>query len=190
MLWTTGNHLPFAILGFLSWRPHTGYDLKKLIAASEILPWSGNNNQIYTTLVDLHRRNLVTCEVQPQQSLPARKLYSITAEGRAELRRWLTAEPELPHVRNPFLIRLAWADQLSGAEFESLVARYAEEVRLKLRMLREMARRDPAGPDRTGRERYLWRMTWENRIRCFQAESDWIDEVRHALASIPGEVTA
>jgi hypothetical protein len=34
-----------AILGFLSWQPSTGYELKKLFAESDTLSWSGNNNQ-------------------------------------------------------------------------------------------------------------------------------------------------
>ena len=36
----------YAILGLLSWRPFTGYDLKKMIGDSVFLYWSGNNNQI------------------------------------------------------------------------------------------------------------------------------------------------
>ena len=36
-----------AILGLLSWKPHTGYDLKKVFEDSAFMHWSGNNNQIY-----------------------------------------------------------------------------------------------------------------------------------------------
>ncbi|RPI32756.1 MAG: DUF4180 domain-containing protein, partial [Chloroflexota bacterium] len=39
--------IKFAILGYLSWRPFSGYDLKKLFADSAAFYWSGNNNQIY-----------------------------------------------------------------------------------------------------------------------------------------------
>ena len=64
-----------AILGFLSWSPLTGYDLKKRFMGSTTLYWSGNNNQIYRSLVDLHQNGFVTKEVQQQEKLPARKIY-------------------------------------------------------------------------------------------------------------------
>ena len=76
-----------AVLGFVSWRPFTGYELKKLFSDSRLFHWSGNSNQIYRTLVQLHRDGLVDLEVQQQDSLPPRKQYSITGAGSAELRR-------------------------------------------------------------------------------------------------------
>ena len=62
-------NVKFAILGFLSWKPATGYELKKLITQSVGFEWSGNNNQVYTTLVQLHRDGLVTVELQHQEQL-------------------------------------------------------------------------------------------------------------------------
>ena len=70
-----------AILGLLSWKALSGYDLKKIFEDSVTLYWSGNNNEIYRSLLDLRDRGLVACEVQPQESLPARKVYSITPAG-------------------------------------------------------------------------------------------------------------
>ena len=74
-----------AILGFLSWKPFTGYELKKLFADALSFHWSGNNNQIYGSLVELHKVGAVSVEVEQQEKLPARKVYTITDEGRAEL---------------------------------------------------------------------------------------------------------
>ena len=39
--------IKYAILGLLSWKPFSGYDLKKIFVDSASLYWSGNNNQIY-----------------------------------------------------------------------------------------------------------------------------------------------
>ncbi len=169
------------ILGFLSWRPQTGYDLKKLIAESEILPWSGNNNQIYKTLLELHRAGLVTVEVEQQEALPARKVYSITPVGQTELRQWVRSEPEAPGFRNGFLIQLLWADQLSAAELTDLLDRYEREVNLEVVRVQEILRRRRGSPDRTSRETYLWSMLHENRIRGYQAELDWLRDLREGL---------
>ena len=69
------------ILGLLSWKPASGYDLKRIISESDIFYWSGNNNQIYKSLLELQKEGLVSYQVQLQDSLPAKKIYSITAQG-------------------------------------------------------------------------------------------------------------
>lgn len=172
------NH---AILGFLSWKPLTGYDLKKKFAESDILYWSGNNNQIYRALVELHQGEYVTQEIQHPESGPSRKVYTITEKGLAELRRWLLSEPELPQLRNSFLMQLAWADHLEVNELDNLLAAYEEEIRVKLLMLHEQNERDSAAPDRTPREAYLWRMITENVLSFYEYQLNWVSQLRHEL---------
>ena len=169
------------ILGFLNWQPRTGYDLKKLISDSEFLHWSGNSNQIYTALVQLHREGLVGARTEQQPNLPPRKIYTLTDSGRQELRSWVQSRPELPEVRNTFLAQLAWADQLTAAEIDNFVGAYEEEVGMRLAMCRERIRRGPHSPDRTPRERYLWTMAHENRWRAWETELAWVRALRQGL---------
>jgi PadR family transcriptional regulator, regulatory protein AphA len=171
-----------AILGFLSSRPLTGYDLKKLVADSDILHWSGNSNQIYTALVALHREGLVTFETEQQENLPPRKTYTLTRAGRERLRGWLLSAPELPESRSPFLLQLAWADELTPSELGGLVAAYEEKVATRVALCRERIRRGHGGPDRTAREKYLWRKAHENRLRAWEAELAWTQDLRKGLA--------
>jgi DNA-binding PadR family transcriptional regulator len=49
-----------AILGLLSYRPMTGYEIKKIIQDSSYMHWSGNNNQIYKALLELAEDGFVT----------------------------------------------------------------------------------------------------------------------------------
>jgi len=179
--------IKYAILGYLSWRPLSGYDLKKLIADSVAFHWTGNNSQIYTTLVDLHREGLVTQELQPQEHYPTRKVYTITERGRADLRTWLAMMPELPQLRNGFLTQLAWADCLTAPELDALLAKYETEVQMQLLMCREQARRGSVSPARTPREGNLWRMLAENRIGFYEHEVAWAQRVRRELAAGAGE---
>ena len=175
--------IKYAILGYLSWRSLSGYDLKKLIADSVAFHWTGNNSQIYTTLVELHREGLVTQETQLQEHYPARKIYTITANGLADLRSWLSATPELPQLRNSFLTQLAWADCLGAGELDDLLAKYETEVHMQLVMFREQERRGSVRPARTPREVYLWRMLSANRIGFYENELTWVRQVRGELAS-------
>lgn len=81
--------IKYALLGFLNWKALTGYELKQLFAESATLSWSGNSNQIYTPLVELHKEGLVSVEVQPQEARPSRKVYTTTDKGLAELKSWI-----------------------------------------------------------------------------------------------------
>jgi DNA-binding PadR family transcriptional regulator len=182
--------IQFAILGYLSWQPMSGYDLKKFISESDLFYWSGNNNQIYYSLIRLHKDGLVTQQVQQQESLPAKKIYTITEAGRAELRQWLLARPELPEFLNNFAIQLAWAEPLSAAEIDGLLAQYEEEIAVQVQMrLAQMdaprqAHRDlrpGEAPERSPREVYLWRKIAENRLGLYQHELVWVRQVRSEL---------
>jgi len=169
------------LLGLLSWKPASGYDLKRSISASEIFYWSGNNNQIYKSLLELQQEGLVTCQVQVQQALPARKIYSITPQGLEVLRASLLVAPQIPEQHKDFLIQLAWAELLTDADVLALLDRYAEEVETRLRMLQEQAARPSTGPGRSPRERYLWRRIAENLIAACQAELDWVQQTRQEM---------
>lgn len=173
--------IKYAILGILSWKPSSGYDLKKVFEESSILYWSGNNNQIYKTLVQLLDEGLVTNEVLHQESTPSKKLYTITDEGTAALKEWVLSTPELPEFKKTFLIQLAWADQLDENELDSLLSRYENEINIQLLMQQEKVRRGVTSPGRTEREIYLWNMIYENIISSYKNELDWIRKVRKEM---------
>lgn len=174
-------HLRAAILGFLSWKPASGYDLKRIISDSDIFYWSGNNNQIYKSLVELQREGLVRYEVQIQESLPAKKVYSITEQGLAELRRSLLATPEAPELHKNFLIQMAWAETLADDEVLALLEHYKDEITARLRMLQDQAARRDGSPNRSRREKYLWRRIADNLVSTYQAELDWARQTQQEL---------
>jgi PadR family transcriptional regulator, regulatory protein AphA len=174
----------YALLGLLSWQPFSGYDLKKIILDNDMFYWSGNNNQIYTSLIQLHKNGLVTQEVHYQENLPAKKVYSITESGRIQLREWVISNIELPEYRNTFLIQLAWADLLSTSEIDALLEKYENEIRVQVDMQQEKARRPAVMPKRTLRERYLWEKVVDHQAQNYQNELKWVRQVRKGLKEI------
>jgi PadR family transcriptional regulator, regulatory protein AphA len=189
--------IEFAILGLLSWRSLSGYDIKKMFEGSTALYWSGNNNQIYTSLVKLHKNGLVSREIEVQEDSPLRKVYSITPQGEGDLRKWLLTEPEPPQLKNTFLIQLAWADRLTPAELDALLGRYEDEMFMQLAMLQTQARQkniSPAGTPRdayinvalarTTREACLWGAIQENWISFYENELNWVRGLRSQLAEL------
>lgn len=170
-----------AILGLLSWQPFTGYDLKKVIADSETFYWSGNSNQIYKMLIQLHKEELVTSEVQHQDNAPSKKIYKITEKGKSELRQWILSIPEAPVLKNTFLIQLAWADQLDEKELNGLLEKYEEEIRFQVLMHQEKAKRAKNFPKRTHREEYLWESIHKNIILTYEKELNWVRKIKEEL---------
>jgi PadR family transcriptional regulator, regulatory protein AphA len=174
--------IKYAILGFLSWQPGTGYDLKKLVLEFPGSHWSGNNNQIYTTLVKLHAEGLVSDRIETQERYPSKRIYAITKKGLAELREWLVSAPELPSYRSMFLVQLAWADRLQGGELDRLLEQYEAEVEAQCLMARErQKRRSEPGPARTPREGYIWRMISENNAGKWESELGWVRKLRDGV---------
>ena len=106
------NKTRFAILGLLSIRPMSGYDLKQMIEASTRNFWNESYGQIYPVLKELTGSRLTVKEDKPKEGGRERHVYSLTEEGRAELQRWLQAPVERQQVRNELLLKLFFGAQV------------------------------------------------------------------------------
>jgi PadR family transcriptional regulator AphA len=179
----------YAILGILSYTSLTGYDLKKIIQDSPFMYWSGNNNQVYKSLLELLDEGFVTSEVHHQESSPSKKIYTITKEGLAELKDWVLATPEPPEFKKTFLIQLAWADQLNTDELNTLLSEYENQIRMYVLLEKENKRRRSFAPDRTAREIHLWDLIHDNIISSYENELHWIQKVRGELGRNIGKET-
>jgi DNA-binding PadR family transcriptional regulator len=178
------NTISYAILAFLTSGPKSGYDLKKLFSESESLHWSGNNNQVYAALVELHKEGLASREFEQPEEGPAKKLYSITPAGEAALKGWVLSETELPTYRMPVLVQLMGAELLSTDEIDLMLSRYETELHLKIAGLEELQRRG-RGPAFGGeRQRYLWQRINDRATALYRAEEDWVRETRWMLAKL------
>ncbi|MFA5853409.1 MAG: PadR family transcriptional regulator, partial [Spirochaetales bacterium] len=165
-------------------KPFTGYELKKIFANTLSFHWSGNNNQIYGTPIQLHKDGATTIEVQQQEKLPARKVYTITSKGRDELHAWLLSEPELPVVRDAFVARLAWASILDPGEMDSLLSTYAAQLEAHVLMYQEKRRRETLSPSRTPREAALWESIDAHAIDFYKSQLLWLRELKLGLDAI------
>jgi PadR family transcriptional regulator, regulatory protein AphA len=174
--------IKFVILGYLSWRPMTGYDVKKIIANSEVLPWSASNNQIYQALVQLHHEEWVTKSIEDQIGKPDRHVYTITNKGLQVLQTWAGSAPELPQAKKPLLHQLMWADGLEADALDELLDAYLNVVGEKLFLMRVQADRKTNMPERSDREKYLWDMIHKNWIDQYELELNWIRELRQELS--------
>lgn len=105
--------LKYVLLGGLSYMPLTGYQLKQFVDSAARHFWYAQTSQIYRTLDALEKEGLLTSEIQAQDAHPDRRVYHITASGRADLQAWL-AEPmtEIAPTKDALILRLYFAAQI------------------------------------------------------------------------------
>jgi DNA-binding PadR family transcriptional regulator len=171
--------LQHTILGLLSNKPMTGYDIKKIIQDSPFMYWSGNNNQVYKSLLELRDEGYVTSEVHHQDDSPSKKVYTITDDGRSELRAWVRAAPELPEIKNSFLVRLAWTAPLDNDELLSMITAYAHEIDGAIFVVKEKSK--GFAPGRTPREIAIWELIYSNVVELYANELGWIERIRETI---------
>lgn len=128
--------LRYAILGFLSLRPLSGYELKKAFDNSVRHFWAADQAQIYRALAALTDEGLTTVERVPSENLPDRKVHHLTPVGAAALHEWLVAPTERPQRREPFLVKLFFSGALSKSERRTLISTELEALDAELALLR------------------------------------------------------
>ena len=102
----------YAILGMLSIEPMSGYDIKKEVENSISNFWTESYGQIYPVLKNLIAEKLVTKTVESEAGKPDRHVYSLTATGRKELRRWLRQGFAPKIQRDEFLLKLFFGEEI------------------------------------------------------------------------------
>lgn len=129
--------LRHGLLGLLSYGKMTGYELDKAFKASLNFFWQAQTSQIYRELNAMEKSGWLTSETVIQTDKPNKKLYSITEEGKKELKQWLL---ESSHgkdflIRNSFLMKLFFS---SSADKMATVTLLEEYRNLTLKALKEL----------------------------------------------------
>ena len=92
-----------ALLGMLSLRAMSGYEIRRTIEMSIGNFWNESFGQIYPALAKLRRQGLVEVE---ESGRAGRKVYSLTAAGLERLKEWLAVAPVHQKPRNEVLLKL------------------------------------------------------------------------------------
>lgn len=177
----------YAILGMLSCKPLTGYDLKKIIQGASFMPWSGNNNQIYKALLELADLGFVTGETCHRDGAPSKKIYKITEAGLKELKQCSQSQAEVFEIKKSFLIQLAWTGQLSNEELKELLLNYERDIKGQIRLEQAKAETGFFNRGRTPRETTVWNLINENIVLSYETELAWIQQAQAALFGSPAK---
>jgi DNA-binding PadR family transcriptional regulator len=176
---STSMSLKHAILGFLNYKPFSGYDLKKAFDTSVQHFWPADQSQIYRTLAQLAEQGLAEVEIVEQADRPNLKRYTITEAGREELRRWLvTPLPPKPH-RSAELIQVFFAGQLDDDEILAMFERAAQSMRETLGPYDKVPEQSQPYVEMidSPRESFFWFLTLEMGIKIGLAQLEWMESV-------------
>ena len=166
--------LPHAILGLLAIEPMTGYDLKtRWFDRALRYFWPADQAQIYRSLETLAKRGWASSHIEPATDRPNRKVYTLSEDGRVELRRWLTTPQPLPAVRDPLLVQLFCGAEVANSDLLQMLAQQETAHRDRL-VTYETMRQTFFSVPAPGRRERLWRLTLENGIRRERAYLDWL----------------
>src|SRR3954465_9601862 len=95
----------YALLGLLTLKPMSGYELRQLIAQSISHFWGESYGQLYPSLKRLESTGLATKHSESGQKRD-KFVYSITAKGRERLQEWLALPPKPQPPGGELLLKL------------------------------------------------------------------------------------
>ena len=177
--------LAFALLGLIGQEPRSGYDLRKFFSSTPMISFSDSPGAIYPALHRLEQRGLVRGHVAEGAGLRRRKIFELTARGRAEFRRWQTQ----PVIRNDvirnldaLMLRFAFMDQFAGKDaalqflkaFHKELAAFIPSLRMYLKSNREHM-------SQSGR------LALESGIQAYETQFRWAKNAMETYGQAKGE---
>ena len=123
--------LKHGLLGLIKNNPKTGYELDKEFKESLAHFWQATASQIYYDLDKMEQKGWLTSERVMQEEKPNKRVYTITAKGRAEFLNWLSSPgADIQHatrVKSVFFMRLFFAKETGREKVLALLYTYREQ---------------------------------------------------------------
>lgn len=118
--------LRVAILGLLSIRPMSGYDLTRSYKRALDRIWQAPAGQIYPALRTMEREGFLEVSVEIQDTRPNRKVYRLSALGQRAFQAWLERPVRAPVVHHEFLHKLFVMDHLPLEQRRAMIESYVQ----------------------------------------------------------------
>jgi len=129
--------LKYAILGLVSRRPMTGYDIAKEFKEKELSNfWSAGHSQIYPELKKLVEEGRLEFEVAISGEVLEKKVYQITERGRRDFMKWLLRDEQMePTAKDKFRLRMYFVENMPEADALMLLESQLTQRKEKLAYL-------------------------------------------------------
>jgi DNA-binding PadR family transcriptional regulator len=117
----------FALLGLLSWKPMSGYDIKKIVDIGLSHFWNENYGQIYPTLDELVKAGFARKSIDATSGKRKRYVYRITPAGVAVFQEWLAQPADVPTVRNELQLKFFLSSKLPAKNSLRMIREYQQQ---------------------------------------------------------------
>jgi len=174
------NKTRYALLGFLSMRSSSGYDIKKLMEQSTNHFWREGDSSIYPIFKQLLDEGMVTCELINIESGKPKKVYTITDDGQHELEEWLLRSPELFQSRNELILKIFFGWNVDRDITIGHLKEFRNKVKSLLNQYRNMAKRMPSTTNIANDKLHRF-LTLRAGIIYSEASLAWCDEAVRLL---------
>jgi DNA-binding PadR family transcriptional regulator len=174
--------LEYAILGFLSERPRSGYDLKvRCFDGDARSLWSADQAQIYRTLDRLRAASMITRSRRRSQGRPDRLVYDVTDAGRDALTQWLSSAAPLPPSRDPFALQLYFGTGLDDETLAALISDRRAQHQQRLEALRDRSDSLAADTSLPARTMVVRQTALDGALARERTAIDWLDDCLEAI---------
>lgn len=174
------NKSQFAILGWLSKGPMSGYDLKQKFAKVTPFHWTESNAQIYPILKKLEKDGLVSSRLDESSGGRNRRLYLITSEGLALLEDWLREPTEPAQYREEMLLKLTMGEHLDKDEIKEHIEHYHQNIKQQRIMLKSVIAHTNRTHNDAPDHDYL-NMTFDFANKVLEAKDLWCENALQNL---------
>jgi PadR family transcriptional regulator, regulatory protein AphA len=184
------SDIEVALLGLLSIRPMTGYEIRQSYARGLAPWWETPRTQIYPKLRELKRRGLVRDELVVQDGKPNKRVYTIDPAGSEALVSWLRRDISWPDMKHQMMMRLFLGNLLPLPAFHQLLTDYSERMTTLVDSLRAAHTRFSAaltGPYRTSV--FFELLSLEHLIKMAELEVSGTKAILTMLAKADGAFT-
>ncbi len=175
------------LLGYLNYGPMTGYELKQAIDTSTGFFWHAHHSQIYTTLRQMEKEELVTSTQKNEDDALRRRVYHLTDDGRQELQKWLdTPMSQASQIKEEFLVRIFFSGKRNP---QNVLDELKEQQKLHLEALAGYQNLEKSLPDhehspfKNTRDHIFWTMTLEMGFRYEKMYLEWLESAIKTIES-------
>ena len=185
--------LSHAILGLLTYRPMSGYGLKKIFSKSIAHVWEASLSQIYRELSSLEKKGYVSSSIKKQEDRPDKKIYTITEDGRNAFQEWLNdfsgtfSSPK----RDEFMLRIFFGSKLEKEQLVNEFNQFILEKKQYLKVLIEIGEnigkyRSEFAIDASSNEEIFWNFTIRRGQITLESMIKWAEECIIELEKVKG----
>lgn len=174
--------LEHAILVSLAERASTGYDLARRFDRSIGQFWTATHQQVYKVLARMEGNGWLAATHVAQEGRPDKKVYDLTAAGRAELADWIDRPADPEATRSDLAVKIRGASYGDPAAVADEVCRHRAMHADRLEFYLANEKREFPDPSAlTGHRLHQW-LVLRGGINLERGMIDWFDEVIAVLS--------